>query len=56
MRVEVDRDAISRFGIAADQVLEVIESLGTRKVGEVMEGQRRFDLVMRLDERYRRDP
>ena len=56
LRIEVDRDAIARFGIATDQVLEVVESLGSRQVGEVIEGQMRFDLVVRLDERYERDP
>jgi len=56
LRVEVDRDAIARFGIAADAVLDLVESLGSRRVGEIVEGQRRFDLVLRLDDRYRDEP
>ncbi len=32
------------------EILEVVESLGTRRVGEVVQGQRRFDLVLRLDD------
>ncbi len=56
LRVEVDREALARFGIPAAQVLALVESLGARRVGEVVEGQRRFDLVLRLEDRYREDP
>ncbi len=56
LRIEVDRDAVARFGIAADEVLGLVESLGTRRVGEIVEGQARFDLVLRLGDRYRDDP
>lgn len=48
LAIDVDRQAAGRYGIPAGEILEVIESLGTRKVGEVIEGQRRFDLVLRL--------
>lgn len=53
LRVAVDRDAVARFGIPVEEVLELVESLGTRRVGEIVEGQMRFDLVLRLDDRYR---
>ena len=56
LRIEVDRDAVARFGIPVEEVLELVESLGTRRVGEIVEGQMRFDLVLRLDDRYRNDP
>ena len=48
LTIDVDRQAAGRYGIPVGEILEVIESLGTRKVGEVVEGQRRFDLVLRL--------
>ena len=48
LSIRVDRQAAGRYGIPVGEVLEVVESLGTRKLGEVIEGQRRFDLVMRL--------
>ena len=51
--IQVDRQAAGRHGIPVGEVLEVIESLGTRKVGEVVEGQRRFDLVLRLSDEAR---
>lgn len=46
--IDVNRQAAGRYGIPVGEVLEVIESLGTRKIGDVVEGQRRFDLVLRL--------
>ena len=48
LTIEVDRQAAGRYGVPVGDVLDVIESLGTRKVGEVVEGQRRFDLVLRV--------
>ncbi len=56
MQVTVDRDAIARHGVDADRVLTLVETLGVRPVGEIVDGQRRFDLALRLDGRYRADP
>jgi cobalt-zinc-cadmium resistance protein CzcA len=50
LSIQVDRQAAGRYGVPVKEVLEVIESLGTRRVGQVVQGQRRFDLVMQLDE------
>jgi cobalt-zinc-cadmium resistance protein CzcA len=52
----VDQDAIARHGIPAAHVLELVEAVGGVPVGEVREGQRRFDLLVRLPESYRTDP
>jgi cobalt-zinc-cadmium resistance protein CzcA len=51
--LEVDREAAGRQGIPAAEVLEVVEALAPRRVGEVLEGQRRFDLALRFDARAR---
>jgi cobalt-zinc-cadmium resistance protein CzcA len=56
LEVRVDQDAVARHGVAARDVLAVVEAIGGTKVGEVREEQRRFDLVVRLPERYRSDP
>jgi cobalt-zinc-cadmium resistance protein CzcA len=56
VRVTVDEEALSRYGIARRDVLNVVQALGTPRVGEVFEGQRRFPLVVRLAEKYRVDP
>ncbi|HWH69416.1 MAG TPA: efflux RND transporter permease subunit, partial [Candidatus Sulfotelmatobacter sp.] len=56
LQVRVDSQAIARYGVATRNVLNVVESVGTHKVGEVREGQRRFPLVVRLPDRQRTDP
>ena len=53
VRIVVDREAIARHGIAASEVLAFVEALGGIEVGELQEGERRFPIAVRLDERYR---
>ncbi len=48
LTIDVDRQAAGRYGIPVGEILEMVDSLGTRKVGQVIDGQRRFDLVLRL--------
>jgi len=55
MRVRIDREAIARYGINAEQVLEVIQAIGGKPVGTVLEGQKRFALQVRFDPAVRRD-
>ncbi len=57
LRVIVDRAEIARYGLTADEVLTLIQSAraGT-VVGTVVQGPRRFELVVRLAERVSRDP
>lgn len=47
-RIQVDREAIARYGINVRDVLDTIEAIGGREVGTVMEGQRRFALQVRF--------
>ncbi len=42
------RDALARYGIDAAQVLAVIESIGGRDVGIVMEGRARYPIRVRI--------
>jgi heavy metal efflux system protein len=56
LQVRMDQQAIARYGVATRNVLNVVEAVGTRKVGEVREGQRRFPLVVRMPDRLRTDP
>ncbi len=56
LQVRVDQDAIARYGIPAQHVLEIVQALGEIKVGQIREGQRRFDLAIKLPDRYRNDP
>ncbi|GIW93150.1 MAG: cation efflux system protein [Pirellulaceae bacterium] len=56
LQIQVDQDAIARYGIPADDVLQLIEAIGTYQVGDVFEGQLRFPLVIRLPEEFRASP
>jgi cobalt-zinc-cadmium resistance protein CzcA len=56
LQVRVDPQAIARYGLSGGDVLSVVEAVGSRKVGEVREGQRRFPLAVRLPDRQRHDP
>jgi cobalt-zinc-cadmium resistance protein CzcA len=48
--VQFDRDAISRSGLSIEDVTDTVAAaLGGREAGIVFEGDRRFDIVVRLD-------
>ncbi|HEY4261344.1 MAG TPA: efflux RND transporter permease subunit, partial [Schlesneria sp.] len=56
LRISLRQDEIARYGISAKAVLDVVESIGSKVVGEVVEGQLRFPLVARLPDSMREDP
>ncbi|MCM2271932.1 MAG: CusA/CzcA family heavy metal efflux RND transporter [candidate division Zixibacteria bacterium] len=51
-QLAVDRRRLSRHDLPASEVLSYIEAIGGIQTGELYEGQRRFDLVMKLDSSY----
>jgi len=54
LTIEIDREAISRYGLNVDDVQQVIETgIGGNTAGNVYEGQKRFDIVVRLREDFR---
>ena len=54
--VQFDRDAISRYGLSIEDVTDTVAAaLGGREAGLVFEGDRRFDIVVRLDNETRDD-
>ncbi|MBX7121638.1 MAG: CusA/CzcA family heavy metal efflux RND transporter [Opitutaceae bacterium] len=56
LTVHLDREAIARYGLAVGEVQELVSTaLGGTVVGQVFEGDRRFDLVVRLPEKLRTD-
>jgi cobalt-zinc-cadmium resistance protein CzcA len=55
LRVRIDRARIARYGINAEDVLDAVEAMGGRSVGEVFEGQRRFTMQVRLTKESRSD-
>ena len=56
LTIQVDRAAIARLGMDARDVLDAVEVLGGRPTGEVLVGQRRFALQVRLPEAVRKHP
>ncbi len=48
-QISVDRQRLARFGLTARDVLTAVESIGGIIVGDVFEGQKRIDLVVRID-------
>lgn len=55
LQIIVDSAATSRYGIAKADVLAVVAALGTYQVGELQDGERRFPITVRIDDRYRGD-
>jgi cobalt-zinc-cadmium resistance protein CzcA len=56
LQVKVKQDQLARYGIPARAVLDLIESIGSKPMGEVVDGQFRFPLVVRLPDRWRDSP
>jgi cobalt-zinc-cadmium resistance protein CzcA len=57
IQIEIDRDAVSRYGINVSQISELIEvGIGGREVSEIFMGQRRFDIILRFPEDVRNTP
>jgi cobalt-zinc-cadmium resistance protein CzcA len=56
LTMNLKREAMSRYGISAREVQEVIEAaIGGAEAGKIFEGDRRFSLVVRLPETLRND-
>lgn len=56
LTVQLKREALARYGLSGAEVQEIVSTaIGGTTVGEVFEGDRRFDLVVRLPEYLRTD-
>ena len=52
IRIRVDRDALARYGLNADDVLTVVRNgIGGEPVTTLMDGIKRFDIAVRLDDK-----
>jgi HME family heavy-metal exporter len=57
LQIELLRDQLARHGLTSADVNEFIETaMNGRTVSEVILGERKFDLVVRLDNQFRQDP
>ncbi len=56
LSIEIDRGALRTHGLNVADVQDVVEiALGGKTAGQLFEGDRRFDLIVRLPERLRGD-
>lgn len=57
LTVNIDRDKTARYGLNIGDVQEAVATaIGGREAGTVFQGDRRFDLIVRLPESLRADP
>ncbi len=56
LQIDIDRDAISRVGVSIDDIQEMIKvALGGEPVGQIIEGDKRFALTVKLPDSIRND-
>ncbi|MCM2248722.1 efflux RND transporter permease subunit, partial [Klebsiella pneumoniae] len=56
MTVNIDRDKAARYGLNMSDVQEAVATgIGGREAGTFFQGDRRFDIVVRLPETVRAD-
>ena len=55
LQIVVEPDRIARYGINAADVMAVVETLGGVEATQILEGQRRFPLVLKFPDGVRRD-
>lgn len=55
LRIRVKRDAIARHGLDASDVLDTVETIGGKVVGQVVEGNKHFAMQARFEESRRAD-
>ncbi len=56
LTIQIDRPALARYGLNIADVQEVIQiAIGGKEAGQIFEGDRRFDIFVRLPEKIRTD-
>jgi len=56
LEVRLDQAQLARYGVQAQTVMDVIEAIGGKQVGDVVEDVLRFPLAVRLPEKLRDSP
>jgi CzcA family heavy metal efflux pump len=57
LRINLDRKALASYGLNTADVNELVETaMNGRVVTELVLGERKFDLLLRLDDAFRNDP
>lgn len=54
LTIRPDRDTLARYGIPVAQVMDLVsDAIGGREAGQVIRGNERYDIYVRLDKAYR---
>jgi cobalt-zinc-cadmium resistance protein CzcA len=53
LRIRIRREALARHNLVAADVLDTIETIGGKPVGQIVEGNRRFTMQVRFPQRQR---
>ena len=53
LQIKLNQQQLARYGVPAKVITDIIESIGSKPLGEVIEGQLRFPLVVRLPDEMR---
>lgn len=53
LQIKLNQQQLARYGVPAKTITDIIESVGSKPLGEVIEGQLRFPLVVRLPDDMR---
>lgn len=56
LRILANRKALGRYGLETHDVLNAVEAMGGKVVGEVLEGQARYNIQVRLSGAVRKNP
>ncbi|MGI8924593.1 MAG: efflux RND transporter permease subunit [Fimbriimonadales bacterium] len=57
LQIDIDREAIARYGVSILEIQELIGSaLGGEEIGQIVEGDKRFEMVVRLPDEIRNSP
>ncbi len=56
IQLQLDRKVLARYSMNAGRVLEAIQAIGGVTTGQVIEGQRTFDLALYIDREYTNTP
>ena len=55
--IKPDRDQLARYGIPVGQVMSLVsDAIGGNEAGQVIQGNERYDIYVRLAKKYRNDP
>lgn len=54
--IKPNRDLVARYGLTVGQVMDVVsDSIGGNTAGQVIQGNERYDIYVRLEEKFRGD-